>query len=47
MTCYSGVGNLTDGNHPILVDDFDGDGQTDLFFYYSGDDSWWLGTMVN
>ena len=47
MTCYSGVGNLTDGNHPIWVADFDGDGQTDLFFYYSGDDSWWLGAMVN
>ena len=45
MTCYSGFGNLTDGNHPILVDDFDGDGQTDLFFYYSSDDNWWLGTV--
>ena len=43
MTCYSGFGNLSDGDHPGWIGDFDGDGQTEVLFYYSGDDNWWLG----
>ena len=45
MTCYSGFGKLTDGNHPVWIGDFDGDGRTDVLFYYSGDDNWWLGNV--
>ncbi len=47
MSCYSGFGNLADGRHPIWIGDFDGDGHTDVLFYYSGDDNWWLGRFVS
>ena len=46
MTCYSGFGNLTDGRHPIWVGDFNGDGRTEILFYFAGDSNWWLGTFV-
>jgi hypothetical protein len=40
----SGFGNLLDGSHQLFTGDFNGDGETDLAFYYNGDDSVWLGT---
>jgi hypothetical protein len=39
----AGFGNLLDGKHRIVAGDFNGDGKTDLAFYYSGDGAWWLG----
>jgi hypothetical protein len=39
----SGFGNLIDGGHRLLAGDFNGDHRTDLLFYYSGDQNWWLG----
>lgn len=43
------VGNTSRfGNAPagclVWNDDFDGDGQTDILFFYSGDKNWWLGS---
>src|SRR5215208_6970716 len=43
MTCYSGFGNLADGR-PFWIGDFNGDGRSDVLFYYPGDDNWWLGS---
>ena len=39
----SGFGNLLDGAHRIFTGDFNGDGKTDLLFYYKGDGHFWLG----
>src|SRR5215207_9688857 len=44
LVCYDGFGNLSDGNHPIWINDFSGDGRSDVLFYYTGDRNWWLGT---
>jgi hypothetical protein len=44
MTCYSGFGNLAEGNHNFWTGSFDGRGRTQILFYYRGDDNWWLGT---
>lgn len=38
-----GFGNLLDGDHGLHVGDYDGDGRTDIAFYYKGDGLWWLG----
>ncbi len=38
-----GFGNLLDGQHALFDGDFNGDGKTDLLFYYDGDGSLWLG----
>ena len=38
-----GFGNLLDGSHRVFVGDFDGDGKSDVLFYYDGDGNWWLG----
>ena len=46
MACYSGFGNIMDGKHPVWIGDFDGDGGSDVLFYYAGDDNWWLGNSV-
>jgi hypothetical protein len=44
VTCYSGFGNLADGDErPVFVGDFDGDGQDEVLFYYAGDRNWWMG----
>src|ERR1043165_3069246 len=43
MTCYSGFGNLADGR-PFWIGDFNGNGRSDVLFYYPGDDNWWLGS---
>lgn len=39
----AGFGNLDDGR-PMWSGDFDGDGRTDILFYYPGDGNWWLGS---
>ncbi len=39
----SGFGNLLDGSHALWTGDFNGDGKSDLVFYYNGDGSIWLG----
>ena len=42
----SDFGNLLDGTHEFFTGDFNGDGKTDFAFYYSGDNSVWLGTSA-
>jgi hypothetical protein len=39
----AGFGNLLDGRHELFPGDFDGDGKTDLLFYFAGNGDWWLG----
>jgi hypothetical protein len=39
----SGFGNLLDTNHAIFAGDFNGDGKSDVLFYYNGDGNWWMG----
>jgi hypothetical protein len=40
----SAFGNLVEGSsHRIVTGDFDGDGKSDVLFYYNGDGNWWLG----
>ena len=41
-----GFGNLLDGSHQLFTGDFNGDDKTDFAFYYSGDQSVWLGTST-
>ncbi len=45
MTCYTGFGNLADGR-PFWTGDFNGDGKSEILFYYRGDHNWWLGTFA-
>jgi hypothetical protein len=40
----TGFGDLADGR-PFWTGDFNGNGSTDVLFYYPGDDNWWLGTV--
>jgi hypothetical protein len=42
----AGFGNLLDGSHALFTGDFTGDKMTDFAFYYSGNDSVWLGTST-
>ena len=44
MTCYTGFGNLAD-HRPFFTGDFNGDGKSEILFYYPGDGNWWLGTF--
>ena len=46
MTCWTGFGNLIDGQHPIWIGDFTGAGHQQVMFYYPGDGNWWLGNMT-
>ena len=39
----SGFGDLLDGTREIFTGDFNGDGKTDVMFYYRGDGHFWLG----
>jgi hypothetical protein len=39
----SGFGDLMDGSHQMLEGDFDGNGKSDLGFYFRGDGSVWAG----
>jgi len=41
-----GFGNLADGR-PFWTGDFNGDGQKEILFYFSGDGNWWLGQVNN
>jgi hypothetical protein len=43
MACYTGFGNLAD-RRPFWTGDFNGDGKSEILFYYPGDHNWWLGT---
>ena len=38
-----GFVDLLDGKHRVTTGDFNGDGKTDVAFYYSGDGNWWIG----
>jgi hypothetical protein len=38
-----GFGNLRDGEHLNIRDDFDGKGTDDILFYNAGDGNWWFG----
>jgi hypothetical protein len=42
MTCYSGFGNLWQGNHLFWIGDFDADGRSEVLFYHKGDRNWWI-----
>ncbi|MCA8969250.1 MAG: VCBS repeat-containing protein [Planctomycetes bacterium] len=42
ISAIAHFGNIGDGR-PLWSEDFDGDGKTDVLFYYPGDHSWWLG----
>jgi hypothetical protein len=46
MSCWSGFGDLLDGNHPVWIGDFTGAGHDQVMFYYSGDGHWWLGDIA-
>jgi hypothetical protein len=41
-----GFGNLLDGGHQLYTGDFNGDGKTDVAFYYGGNGDLWLGTWT-
>jgi len=41
MACYTGFGNLAD-RRPFWTGDFNGDGKSEILFYYPGDRNWWL-----
>ncbi len=43
----AGFGHAINDGRPFWVGDFNGDGRTDVLFYFPGDDNWWLGTLVN
>ena len=42
-TDTAGFGDILESSHKIFVGDFNGDGRTDMLFYYNGDGNWWLG----
>jgi hypothetical protein len=42
----AGFGQVADGR-PFWVGNFDGQGRTDILFYYPGDMNWWLGSFDN
>jgi hypothetical protein len=44
MACYDSFGNLADGNHPIWIGDFNGNGRADVLFFYYRDKNWWTGS---
>jgi len=41
-----GFGHAINDGRPFWVGDFTGGGQSEVLFYYPGDDNWWLGTVV-
>lgn len=41
-----GFGHAINDGRPFWTGDFDGDGRTDMLFYYPGDDNWWHGRFV-
>ncbi|WP_396142040.1 FG-GAP repeat domain-containing protein [Bacillus wiedmannii] len=42
----TGFGQIADGR-PIWIGDFNGNGKTDVLFYFPGDQNWWLGTFTD
>ena len=42
----AGFGRRINDGRPFWTGDFDGDGKTEILFYYPGDRNWWLGTFV-
>jgi hypothetical protein len=38
-----GFGHAINDGRPFWIGDFNGNGRTDVLFYYPGDDNWWLG----
>lgn len=41
----AGFGRVSDGR-PFWIGDFNGNGRSDVLFYYPGDRNWWLGQMT-
>jgi hypothetical protein len=41
----AGFGHGINDGRPFWIGDFNGDGRSDVLFYYPGDDNWWLGTL--
>jgi hypothetical protein len=41
----SGFGHGINDGRPFWIGDFNGDGKSDVLFYYPGDDNWWLGSI--
>jgi hypothetical protein len=41
----AGFGHGINDGRPFWTGDFNGDGKTEILFYYPGDDNWWLGTF--
>jgi hypothetical protein len=39
----AGFGHSIADGRPFYVSDFDGDGKSEIDFYYPGDDNWWIG----
>jgi hypothetical protein len=42
-----GFGHGINDGRPFKTGDFNGDGRTDVMFYYPGDGNWWQGTVAN
>ena len=40
----AGFGHGINDGRPFWTGDFNGNGRTDVLFYYPGDDNWWLGS---
>ena len=43
MTCWDGLGNLSDGR-PFWAGNFSRPDRADVLFHYPGDKNWWLGS---
>ena len=41
-----GFGHDIYDGRPFWIGDFNGDGKSDVLFYFPGDDNWWLGTTT-
>ena len=41
-----GFGHAINDGRPFWIGDFNGDGRSDVLFYYPGDGNWWLGSLA-